>query len=77
MPFIQGIIAIISIFVVTPSIVFGFILLSKKEKNRLDALRYQKELAEIELRRDELKLRLLEAENAKYDRLIEAETKRN
>lgn len=75
MPFIQGIIALISIFVVMPSIVFGFILLSKKEKNRVEILRYQKEIAEIDLRKDELKLKLLQEENLKYDRLIDGGVK--
>ena len=71
MVFLQGIIAIISIFIIAPSIVFGFILLSKKEKNRIEVLKYQKEIIELEIRKDELKMKLLEEENRKYDRIIE------
>ncbi len=65
-------IAVVScIFVLAPSIVFGFILLNKRERNRIETLRYQKEIQELEVEKERYKVRLLEEENRKYDKLIE------
>ena len=65
-----GIVSIISLFVVAPLIVFGFVYLNKRDKNKLNILQYQKEIAEIELKKEEAKVRFIEEENKKYDRLI-------
>ena len=62
--------AIICVFVVVPVTVFGFILLGKKEKNKIEKLRYQKEILELELEKEAYKIKLLEEENKKYDRII-------
>lgn len=65
-------IAIVScIFVFAPSIVFGFVLLNKRERNRMAALRCQKEILELEVEKERYKVRMLEEENRKYDKLIE------
>ena len=60
--------AIVSIFIIAPMTVFGFILLSKREKNKIETLRYKKEILELE--KEAYKIKLLEEENRKYDRLI-------
>jgi len=68
----DGIIAILSIFIGLPSIIFGFIYLNRKEKNRISILEYQRQISELELKREEAKIRLIEEENRKYDRIIES-----
>lgn len=66
-----GIIALLSIFVAAPLIVFGFILLAKREKNKYEIMRLKRDIAEIELRKEEAKARVLIEENRKYDRIID------
>ncbi len=66
-----GIVALLSIFVVAPMIVFGFILLAKRGKNAVEIMRMKRDIAEIELRKEEAKARILVEENRKYDRIIE------
>jgi hypothetical protein len=58
-----GIIGMLSCFVVLPGIIFSFIYHSKKNKIELEKLKYQKELMELEVKK-------LEAENTKYDNII-------
>jgi hypothetical protein len=65
------IVAILSIFIVAPSIVFTFIYMTKRGRLRLEELRIKKEMLELEIEREQTRIALLEAENAKYDRLIE------
>ena len=55
--------------VVAPAIVFGFILLLRKGKNEVEKIMYKKEMMEIELRKEELHLKVLLEENKKYDRM--------
>lgn len=69
---VTGIIAILSSLVGIPVIVFGFIFLNIRNKRALQAIKLQKEMLELEVERDRLKLDLLDAENAKYDKLIDA-----
>ncbi|MDR1324762.1 MAG: hypothetical protein LBK00_01860 [Treponema sp.] len=64
------IIAILSLFVGAPAIVFSFIGRIKKNNNEVKKLQYQKEMLELELKKEELQLRRLEAESKHYDRLI-------
>jgi hypothetical protein len=52
-------------------IVFGFIYLSKPDRLRLEELRIKKEMLELEVEKEKAHTSLLEAESAKYDRIIE------
>ena len=67
---IAGIIAILSSLLGIPLIVFGFIYLNLKGKRAIEVLRLQKEIMKLELEKDTAKIRMLEAENIKYDREI-------
>jgi hypothetical protein len=64
---------VFSLFV-APALVFGFILLIRKGKHDVEKLRLQKEIKEIELRKEEIHLHTLLEENKKYDRLIDGTT---
>ena len=68
---IAGIIAILSALIGVPLIVFGFVLLNLGNKRSVEKIRLQKEILELELQKEQVKLKMLEAENVKYDRLIE------
>ncbi len=59
--------------VLTPSIVFGFILLAKRGKYRVEELRYKKEILELEVKKEELRLYNMHEENKKLDNLINRE----
>jgi hypothetical protein len=52
-------------------IVFGSIIIMKKGKNDVEKLRLQKEIKEIDLRKEELHFNSLIEENKKYDRMLE------
>jgi uncharacterized membrane protein YciS (DUF1049 family) len=67
-----AIFALFSVFFVAPTIVFGFIYLSKRSKLKLDELRLKKEILELEVEKERAHTRALEAESAKYDRMIES-----
>ena len=54
-----------------PFIVFGFIYLSKKGRRDVEMLKYRRDIVELELEKEEVRLKLIEAENRKYDRLID------
>ena len=56
--------------VVAPVLTFGFILLLKKIKADVEKMKIKKEIIELELRKDELKYKLLLEENRKYDQII-------
>jgi Na+-transporting NADH:ubiquinone oxidoreductase subunit NqrC len=64
------IVSVLSLFVAAPVIVFSFILGLKKSDNETKKLQYQKEMLELEVKKEELQLRRLEAESKQYDRLI-------
>ncbi len=68
---IAGIVAILSTLIGIPVIVFGFVLLNLRSKRSIDKIRLQKEILELELQKDQIRLKMLEAENIKYDRLID------
>jgi hypothetical protein len=65
-----SIIAVLSLFVAAPAIVFSFILRLNKNRNETKKLQYQKEILELELKKEELQIKRLEAESKQYDRLI-------
>ncbi|MDR3276162.1 MAG: hypothetical protein LBT11_02955 [Treponema sp.] len=67
---IISLVAILSIFVLAPGIVFAFIYKSKKNKIELEKLKLQQRMMELELEKEQTHLLALEEENAKYDRLL-------
>jgi flagellar biosynthesis/type III secretory pathway M-ring protein FliF/YscJ len=67
---ILPIISVLSLFIGAPAIVFSFILRLKKSEEEAKRLQYQKEMLELEVKKEELQLRRLEIENKQYDRLI-------
>ena len=67
----EGIVAIISIFVVAPSIVFGFILLGKRGRNQVELAKYRLRETELGVERERLRVEALREENRKLDRMIE------
>jgi hypothetical protein len=69
---ITGSVAILSLFVGLPALVFSFTHKYKKNKNavEIEKLRYQKELLELEIEKEKVQLLRLEAENKKYDAII-------
>lgn len=69
------IVSVLSIFVFAPAIVFSFVYFSKRNKFKLEELRYKKEMLELEIEKERVHIRSLEVESAKYDRLIEGHGK--
>ena len=65
-----GIIAILSSLIGIPVIVFGFIYLNIKSKRAIEMMRIKKEMLELEIEKERINIRMLEAENMKYDRII-------
>jgi hypothetical protein len=70
---LNAIVSILSVFIGAPAIVFSFVYFSKKQKLRLEEMKIKRDILELELEKDKMHLRLLDAENDKYDRLIEGE----
>jgi hypothetical protein len=66
-----AIIALLTIFGVAPLIVFGFILLAKRGRNQVEIMRVKRDIAELEVKKEEAKARALIEENRKYDRIID------
>jgi hypothetical protein len=64
------IIAIISNCVVLPGIIFTFIYKNKKNKTEIEKMKYQKEILELEIEKENLNIKKLEEENRKYDKII-------
>ena len=69
----EGVIAIVALFMVMPAILFSFLYKVKKNKHEVEKLKYQKEILELEMKKDEIKMILLEEENRKLDKIINAE----
>jgi hypothetical protein len=67
---VGGIVAVISTLVVVPSIVFLFIYKVSKNKHELKKMKYQKEILELEIEKQNNHIKLLEEENKKYDKII-------
>jgi hypothetical protein len=70
---ITGIIAIISTLVIAPAIIFGFIYKVSKNKQDIRKLQYQKEILELEIKKQNNQIKLFEEENRKYDKIINGE----
>jgi len=68
---IAGIIAILSSLLGIPLIVFGFIYLNIRGKREIEMMKIRKDMIQLEMEKERLNLQMLEAENMKYDRLIE------
>jgi hypothetical protein len=66
-----AIISVICVFGLAPGIVFSFIYFMRKSRNKLDELRYHRDILELELEKERLHVKAVEAENARLDRLIE------
>ena len=57
---------------VLPGLTFGFIIITKKIKADVEKLKFRKEILELELKKEELRVSSIIEENKKYDRLIES-----
>ena len=66
-----AIISVLSVFIGAPLIVFGFIFLSRKSRRDIEMLKCKRDMLELELEKEEVRLKLIEAENRRYDRLID------
>ena len=64
------IISVLCVFVGAPAIVFGFLLINRRYKSDVEIMRYKKEMLELEIEKEHIHLKALEAENLKYDRII-------
>ena len=60
---------------VLPGLIFGFIIISKKIKADVEKSKYQKEILELEVKKEEIHLELMIEENKKYDKVIESNQK--
>ena len=56
---------------VAPALTFGFIVLLRKQKADVEKLKYKKEILELEIKKEEMHIKEIEAENRKYDNLLE------
>jgi cell shape-determining protein MreC len=66
----EGIVAILSIFVVLPGIIFTYAYKNRKNKMELKKIEYRKEILQMEMEKDDRKIKLLEEENKKLDKII-------
>jgi len=57
--------------IIAPTLTFGFILLLKKIRADVDKVKYQKEMMELELKKEEVHLQAMIEENKKLSHLIE------
>jgi len=62
---------VLCVFIGAPSVVFTFIYMVKKGRNELEALRIRKDMLQLEVERERLRVAALAEENRKYDRVIE------
>ncbi len=56
--------------VVAPGIVFIFVYHLRKNKNEVQKFLYQKEILELELKKEELRVKAISEENKQYDSLL-------
>ncbi len=63
----------IMFFFVAPAITFSFIGYTKKIKADVEKKKYQKEILELEIKKEEIHLKMIEEENRKYDKMIESD----
>ncbi|MDR0377857.1 MAG: hypothetical protein LBH70_08700 [Spirochaetaceae bacterium] len=71
-PIITGSIAILSLFVGLPAILFTFVYknIKNKREKQIEKLKYQKEILELEIEKENKQIRLLEEENKNLDKII-------
>jgi hypothetical protein len=67
---LEGVLGIISTSIILPGIIFSFIYFSKKQRTEIEKLKYQKEILELEIEKDKMKVKLLEEENKHLDKII-------
>jgi hypothetical protein len=69
---VTGSIAILSIFVGLPAIAltFAYRNVKNKREKEVEKLKYQKELLELEIAKEDKQIKLLEEENKKLDKII-------
>jgi uncharacterized membrane protein len=68
---IAGILAILCSLLGIPLIVFGFIYLNIRSKQGIEIMKIKKEMLALEIEKERLNVQKLEAENTKYDRIID------
>jgi uncharacterized membrane protein (DUF106 family) len=67
---VTAIVAIISVFGITPAILFSFLYKITKNKHELKKMQYQKEILELEVEKQNNQIKLLEEENKNLDKII-------
>jgi spore coat polysaccharide biosynthesis predicted glycosyltransferase SpsG len=67
-----GIVAIVALFIVLPSMIITAVRKNSRHKREveLEKLKYQKEILELEIEKQNYQIKLLEQENKKYDNII-------
>jgi len=67
-----GIIAIVAIFVILPQAIIKAVQKNSMHKRQieLEKLKYQKEIIELEIEKQNTEIKFLEEENKKYDKII-------
>ncbi|GHV87092.1 hypothetical protein AGMMS50255_3880 [Spirochaetia bacterium] len=70
-----GIIAIVALFIVLPRTILSFVSKNVKHKREteVEKLKYQKEILELEIEKENLHIKSLEAENKNLDRIIDGQ----
>ena len=73
MDVVAGIIAIVALFIVLPRTIFSFVSKNVKHKREteVEKLKYQKEILELEIEKENMHIKFLEAENKNLDRIID------
>ncbi|HUX36835.1 MAG TPA: hypothetical protein VMV44_02915 [Rectinemataceae bacterium] len=71
MPVLERIFLYLLMFIGLPGVVFFFVRAIQRDKTEVDRLKARKDVLELEVRKEEAKAKALEAENRKYDRIIE------
>jgi hypothetical protein len=70
-PLITIVFPVFCVFIAAPAIVFGFILLQRQGRNRIEELRIRKDMLMLEVEKEKLRLASMSEENRKYDRIID------
>ena len=66
----EGILAIIALFIVIPGAFFAYLNARNKRAKEVEKLKYQKEILELEIEKENVRIKLLEEENKKLDKII-------
>ncbi len=62
--------AIIMSLFVAPLLTYGFIYFLKRKQAEVEKMKMKKEIIELELKKEDLKYKILLEENKKYDQII-------